>query len=207
MNNIKSLVAGSVAITASLLTVILNANNSQAAIIVNVTEVGNDLLWSYEGDFDLTGLSVSSGGSFGTPNGFLNPTFGSGGAFAVGTGSGTRLVYSPGSNPSPGNFGTAPPTLADSSTGTRFGIFFSNSQIAFTTDYSGEFISGTSTYLNQTFATLGLTEGTYVYTYPNDTVTLNIIASEPESVPEPSTLLSLLAVGSLGALVRKGKKS
>ncbi len=37
MNNIKSLVAGSVAISASLLTVILNANNSQAVIIVNVT--------------------------------------------------------------------------------------------------------------------------------------------------------------------------
>ncbi len=40
---------------------------------------------------------------------------------------------------------------------------------------------------------------------PSDTVTLNIGGAE--SAPEPSTLLSLLAVGSLGALVGKGKKS
>ena len=46
-----------------------------------------------------------------------------------------------------------------------------------------------STYLNASFATLGLTPGTYVYTWPSDSFTVQIGPAVP--VPEPSSLALL----------------
>lgn len=209
MKNIKSLILGSLAVSTSLLAVVLNADHSQAAIVVNVTEVGSDVVWSFEGTFDVTGMSLgSTGDSSSSPNGFTAATAGTG-IFGVGSLPATMQSYTPGSNPPPANYGTGGGVLADSSTGDPFAIASDaeNTLIFLSQGYSGEFISGTSTYLNETFATLGLTEGTYVSTYPSDTVTLNIVASESETVPEPSAILGLLAVGSLGALTGKGKKA
>ena len=63
---------------------------------------------------------------------------------------------------------------------------------------SGSSISGSAVFTNQTFSSLGLTPGSYTYTLPNDTVTVNIVAPAP-AVPEPSSVASM-GVGSLGLL-------
>jgi hypothetical protein len=64
-------------------------------------------------------------------------------------------------------------------------------------------LSDTSTYDSQTFATLGATPGTYVWTWgsgvADDTFTLQIGPAVP-AIPEPSSLL-LLGVGLAAALL------
>ena len=54
---------------------------------------------------------------------------------------------------------------------------------------SGNPLSDTATYSGQTFATLGVTPGTYVWSWgegPNQNFTLNILAT-PVTVPEPAS--------------------
>ena len=61
---------------------------------------------------------------------------------------------------------------------------------------SGSALSETSTYLNATFASLRMTPGEYVYSWGSgehaDTFTINIVASPPPAVPEPSTWAMML---------------
>lgn len=67
---------------------------------------------------------------------------------------------------------------------------------------SGAPLSGSSTFANQTLASLGVTPGSYVWTWGSganaDSPTLNIIAP---AVPEPSSLV-LAGMGSLAAFGR-----
>ena len=46
---------------------------------------------------------------------------------------------------------------------------------------SGTAISGTTTFVGRTFANLGLVAGSYLYSIPNDTITVNIPGAVPES--------------------------
>ena len=71
---------------------------------------------------------------------------------------------------------------------------------------SGNPLSGTSTYNNATFASLGVTPGTYVWSWgtglPNQNFTLQI---GPAGVPDGGSTVSLLGCALLGlaALRRK----
>jgi hypothetical protein len=100
-------------------------------------------------------------------------------------------------------------TIATSGTGPRFGVFFN--QLDVPDGYvSGTLLEGSSLYEGATFASLGVTPGTYVWTWPvaanvtpangvlQDSLTLNI-------VPEPVSL-SLLAVGAAGLTVRRWRR-
>jgi hypothetical protein len=81
---------------------------------------------------------------------------------------------------------------------------------------SGSYLSGTplsetSSYLGQSFASLGLTPGDYVWTWGSgdhaDTFTIDVIASPPTGVPEPATwAMMLVGFAGLGyAGYRKAK--
>ena len=66
-------------------------------------------------------------------------------------------------------------------------------QVGVSTGYtSGSAISASMTLAGETIAGMTLIPGTYIFTVPNDTITLNIAA-----VPEPSTW-AMLALGLLG---------
>jgi PEP-CTERM motif-containing protein len=78
---------------------------------------------------------------------------------------------------------------------------------------SGASLAGTSTYLNASFASLGLTPGEYTWTWGSgdhaDSFTLDVGGVIPPTVPEPSTwAMMLLGFAGLGyAAVRRRVKS
>jgi hypothetical protein len=88
------------------------------------------------------------------------------------------------------------------------GIFGHQGDIFLPTSYvSGHSLSDTATWNTQTFSSLGLTPGTYEWTWgtgANQNFTLQI---GPASVPEPTslTLLGIGAVGMMGYAWRRRK--
>jgi hypothetical protein len=166
---------------------------AQAGYTVTLAQVGSDVVATGVGSIDLAGLTLVSEGSAvvgmvpdiaeivtgptslpsdDTYAGFTGPTsFGSGGFTVASSGSGD-LVFLLGT---PGLVGE--PILS-----VPAGYV------------SGNPLSDTATYDNATFASLGATPGTYMWTWGTgadaDSFTLQI---EPAAVPEPSTI-ALLAL-------------
>jgi hypothetical protein len=93
----------------------------------------------------------------------------------------------------PTSFGTGTGAVADSGSGDLVTLDFLDIRILVPQGYiSGHSLSDSSTYNNQTFSSLGVTPGTYQWTWgggPDENFTL-------QAVPEPSAGL-LLAVGVL----------
>ncbi len=72
-------------------------------------------------------------------------------------------------------------------------------ELAIATGYmSGDALSGSHTFAGQTFASLGITPGSYDYVLPSDTITLNFAATP---VPLPASLLLLLGALGLGGVL------
>jgi len=103
----------------------------------------------------------------------------------------------------PGDFGDGGLTYASSSTGDTFGVVGSSGFLLLPAGYvSGSFISGTDTWDDTTIAGLGLTPGTYDYTWGADGSLAVNIGIEP--VPEPSSLglMSLVVLAMVFPLLR-----
>jgi len=96
----------------------------------------------------------------------------------------------------PSNFGTSTSLLqANSSTASTTMMFrnLSSNNIIIDQSYvPGTAVTGTLTWNNQTFSSMGVATGSYVWGWSTDSITLNV-------VPEPSSL-SLVALG-LGGLI------
>jgi len=96
----------------------------------------------------------------------------------------------------PSNFGTSTSLLqANSSTASTTMMFrnLSSNNIIIDQSYvPGTAVTGTLTWNNQTFNSMGVATGSYVWGWSTDSITLNV-------VPEPSSL-SLVALG-LGGLI------
>src|SRR5205085_10415978 len=97
-------------------------------------------------------------------------------------------------------------TFASSVSGDSVGIFPDTSPFLFPTLYlSGAALSDSTTYNNATFASLGVTPGTYVWTWgagANQNFTLVIGAA---GVPDGGSTVSLLGFGLLGLTALRGK--
>ncbi len=105
----------------------------------------------------------------------------------------------------PASFGTGGMKSASAGSGDLVGFYRSSTDLVVPSGYaSGTALSDSDTYTGQSFATLGITPGTYTYTWGTganaDSLTINAV------VPEPSTW-ALLAVGAgaptLAALRRR----
>jgi VPDSG-CTERM motif len=163
------------------------------AFTITLEQMGANVVANGSGAFNLTGLSfVGPAQLFASirPNfAFLALASGTVDTY-VGVGGGTI-------------FGTGGLTLASSSGGNAVGVV--GGELFVPQGYvPGTSLSGTSTYNNATFASLGLTPGTYVWTWgtglPNQNVTLVIGGS----VPDGGTTVSLLGCALLGlAAVRR----
>jgi hypothetical protein len=177
---------------------------AKAAFIVDITQVGANVVASGSGSIDTTDLTnkgsgfTSYGSAVSASDGWLYITPGS-------VSNETGWQFSGG----PTSFGSGGLHFASSETGDSF-VFqaVGGDQIYLPSSYvSGSALSDTETWDTKTIASLGLTPGTYTWTWGNgadaDSFTLQIGA-----VPEPATL-SLLgaALVGIGAVRRRGKRS
>lgn len=174
---------------------------AQAAYIVDLTQMGNNVVASGSGTINLTGLTRGSTFSTGS---VIHPSI----AEIVTGPSGTIDTYT--GLTGPASFGPGGTTIASSGTGVLVGVTsivttaasissaaaLVAAELAVPSGYmSGGPLSDTSTYLNQTLASLGATPGTYTWSWntpgvsvssaSDDTFTLVISAA---TVPEPSTV-------------------
>ena len=172
-------------------------STADAAYVVTFEQVGSDVVVTGGGSINLNELLGVEGG---TERAGINPSLGE----ITGPASLTAVdeyVYPPGLG-GPPSFGPGLGTsAADSGSGRMVGIGstgLSTFDVIFVPDlYAGGPLSGTSTYLDKTFASLGATHGTYVYSWGTgadvDTFTVQI------GVPEPSTwAMLLIGFGGLG---------
>ena len=171
-------------------------NFSRAAITIHMAEVGSNVVATLSGAINsLPGAPTQSGG-VGVFSG-VRPS-GSTMAFGLSKFSGVQTVqmhyYTATTYPS--NFGSSTSLLqANSSTASTTMMFrnLSSNNIIIDQNYVlGTAVTGTLTWNNQTFSSMGVATGSYVWGWSSDSITLNV-------VPEPSAL-SLLAVG-LGGLI------
>jgi hypothetical protein len=167
--------------------------NTHASMIMTVEQQGLNVVASASGTLDLSALTGH--GSSGT-GGLVWGTYPPGGS-AIGVGALTNdAAYGGMLTGSSTTFGSGTLKLANSATGDSlaFAPGASLAQIYVPTGYlSGDFLSGTATWNNTTLSKLGLTPGTYTYSWGSgataDSFTLDIGASP---VPEPNLLGCLM---------------
>jgi hypothetical protein len=200
-----------VAVVAVSFIVAALAGRADAGVVINVEQVGNDTVASGGGTLNLTDLTfVSEAGAIAAI--ITNPAY-------IGMGPipnplGNSMDAYQGLT-GPATFGTATRVGNDASSGSG-DLFAFNSAwdapplgptvfvpIGYT---SGTELSATDTYSGQTFASLGLTAGTYTWTWGTgadaDSLTVNIGVA---SVPEPSSLAlaGTAALAGLGLWARR----
>ena len=166
-----------------------------AGYVVTLEQVGSNVVATGNGAIDLTGLSFQGNT---TVFAGLNPSFADistgPSLFLQDTSSFLGLM-------GPTSFGGGGTTFASSGSGDPVEVLGSGHLLYVPEGYvSGNPLSDTSTYDNQTFASLGVTPGTYEWTWgtgPNQNCTLDIEALGAAAVPEPS-VPATIATGLFG---------
>ena len=168
---------------------------AQAAYIVTLQEVGANVVATGSGSIDLAGLNSLSIGSAGAR---IIPSIGQ------------IITGEPNTGPSPidrytgfigpTSFGSGGLTFADSGSGDFVGVSAIVNILVVPPSYSSNNpLSDITTYLNQSFTTLGVTPGTYVWTWGTgadaDSFALQIGAVA--TAPEPASL-ALFGAGLAG---------
>jgi hypothetical protein len=158
----------------------LASSSALSAVVVTAVETDGNVVFSGGGSLDLAGATALGGINRGAG---INPAVGilSMGPFPVGGLPETEydIVSGPSSFGDQGDFlfisttsGTGDRFSVDStqgSTGPVDGIIVPEGYV------SGTSLNGTLTFESTTFADLGLVQGSYVWSLPNDTFTLNIV--------------------------------
>ena len=180
--------------SAALVAGSLWASVAPAAVLLQFSEVGDDVVASFSGSLNLTGLRLF------TSQTATDGVSASEGAYSNG---GLVDIYM---TTGPLSWGGGGFTSASANNGDFFTINGSTSVgslFAVKAGYtSSTSISGGSVFLGQSLASLGLNTGTYEYTLPNDRITVQIGPSAV--VPLPAA--GLLLLGGLGALTLMRRK-
>lgn len=171
--------------------------SAPAALVINVQEVGADVVVTASGSLDMTGAVISSSHNNFDPRLLMRPTSNRIRQYALGVVESYLLTG--GTH----DLGAGPNIDTNSITGDTFGIS-GNSIFYVPGGYSGGPLSGSGTFNGETIAGIGLIPGSYTWTIPSDTITLNIGSVTP--VPEPATYIALAGFGGLGLLVWRRRK-
>jgi hypothetical protein len=188
------------AVTASLFSV----RPAQANYIVTLEQVGSNVVANGIGAINLTGLT------------FHGLTDARSGVVAnigeLNTGPTTRVtvdMYSGAFGPT--SFGSGDVFFADTGSGDLVGIFgFAGLMIVPFNYVSGTALSDSMTFNNATLASLGVTPGTYVWTWgtgADQRFTLQIGSVGVPGVPDGGSTVSLLGFGLLGLAALRRKLS
>jgi VPDSG-CTERM motif len=168
------------------------------AYTVRLNEVGANVVANGSGAINLTGLGFFQSGPL---NSLLNATFG---VIRTGTDGSSADWYTGATGPS--TFGSGGQFFPSIGSGDFVGIDGGIGIIFVPLGYvSGGALSSRSTFNNQTFATLGVTPGTYVWSWgqgANQRFTLIIGA-----VPDGGSTISLLGCALLGLAALRRKLS
>jgi hypothetical protein len=167
---------------------------ARAGIIITIEQVGSNVVATGSGSIDLAGLTSlgsESGGHTGVAPNIADVLLG---PPVVST------IDDYGSVTGPGSFGPGGGTNASPGSGDLFGVAGAFDIIAVPHNYaSGTMLSATDTFSGKTLSSLGLTPGTYTYTWgtggPAHTLTVQV-----GTVPEPSSVL----IASCGVLAGLG---
>lgn len=190
MKNIASFAA----IGSTLTVGALCTGAARAAVVINVYPVGSDVVAVGSGTVNTSGLTLTNSNV--QPNRGVNPSTG----YLV-IGSSRADFYRGFSGPASFGPGTITTSLS-SATGTSMGIAVGFDTFVVPAGYlSGAPLNGSVTFNNQTISSLGLTEGSYVYTWGSgsnaDTLTINV-----SSIPTPGAA-ALLGLGGVMAARRR----
>lgn len=184
--------------TTMFLAAMVSASSAGAALIISAEERGPDVEFTWSGSLDVAGVSVIASDISSLAGQVIPST----GWFLGYSPIGSQIDLAAPSTLSPAMlpFGSGGAALASGFSGSPFGLDQSG-RIGLPAGYvSSTPLSGSLTFDDATFASLGLdfVNAPYVWTLPSgDTVELDVSAS----VPEPSTTLMLglgLAVVGLG---------
>ena len=184
------------------LAAVLLPASANATVTINVTEVGSDVVATGSGSLDLTGLTGVPGGFFLTQS-----IQGSDAYVGLGDASSDMIAYSGLTGPS--QFGSGGNVFSSTSAGTSFAIngsLFGSPYVFVPNGYtSGTPIADTASWLGQSFASLGLTPGTYTWNSPSGAPDVIVNIGAPQgAVPEPATwLMLILGFGAVGFGMRR----
>ena len=158
-----------------------------AEIDITAAQVGPDVVFSFDGTADFTELDIFTTSTGGTPG-----VFGTLSSFLIGpnTELNNNSTFTNFTVPAP--FSTQGVTLADFGSGDSFGIIIFDGEMIVATDLdyvSGDTMAGSSTFSNSTFASLGLIEGTYTWSWGDGTANPDFVTLVIPAVPEPTGLL------------------
>jgi hypothetical protein len=175
--------------------------NAQASYTLNVNQTGSSVIATGSGSINTAALTISGTALDGSN------VWPSDGVISVGPNSFVELLTG---ISGPTSFGSGPQIFANLGTGTVTtlianlggqGLYVPNGYV------SGSALSATATWNNQTLAGLGLTAGTYTYTWGSggtaDSFVLNIVApttTTPTATPAPSSVY-LVTAGLLGLAI------
>jgi hypothetical protein len=172
------------------------AGSARATLMINAIEVGSDVVFTLSGSVDLNSLLSTSGG----------PTslaiYPSAGIVSMGGG---NVVFQFLQNLSgPSNFGSGGVSLASSSAGDSFSFLAFNHYLALPPGSNGLNLSGSMTFSGATFASLGVTPGTYQWSWTRASTGVSdnlILQIGPASMPDTGSTLCMLGLGLAGMIV------
>lgn len=195
-----SLFRRALAMLAVTITCGLSISPGQAGYIVTLQQVGSVVVATGSGAIDLTGLIKFN------PTELIPEMYPSVAIILTGQGGNFVDFYGLGSISGPRNFGSGGPTFASSGTGDIVGMDGgAGAAVEVPQGYiSGSALSDSATYSGQTFGTLGLNTGTYVWSWgigADQNFTLKIGSG---TVPDTGSTLGLFLV-SLIALFGIGR--
>ena len=175
-----------------------STRQSQAVEIVTFSQQGSNVVADGTGSINTTGLTQAGITYLDPWEDASNPSI------VFGPANAGYYVYNAASGPA--NFGTGYLNMASSSTGQAFGMMYSSHDIVISPGYtSGSSLVGEDIWNNTTLAALGLTIGTYTYTFGSGVNTDSLVI-KVQAAPEPASL-TLLGLGFAGLGMLRHKRT